>query len=482
MEVADVHHLARAQTPTPPPPSDEKQANLNHPLVVHDAPVRRRSVQRPRVHVPSDPDGERRVRRTIEDGASRNSDLLAVLGDTEYAISATQNLERKLAILAAEIKTQEEAVLRLSSASQAENDRRRSYKNAIGRLRKLYYALTGMRRKFDERAMEAEQAYFQALREQAQEEGREGALKHDLEGIEQESRDLSVTVEQHAAAHKALDKLYDSIFAGPTPGFPDEDDQENTHKRRKETYKQATQKLVNLVTARKKAQQIGRAITLGGDQSAAAIEVVEEPIFSYNVVLVRMDRCAEYLKHGLQLCDEVVQSLHGPVDAKFRDVHRSMCQKVRTAYESALHAKTSDGFNIRTGVAEIIDKVSVDLELASTAQKEILAILRHMEESAREALKETTRTFEDARQALDEIRQAAFESTVGYGAAAPSYRECCDRAATFEGDAHAECDRIVIPTVDETVQLPPLPSYDEYPGPSPTYEEYPGSRRGNHRG
>ncbi|KAK3642949.1 hypothetical protein LTR56_010546 [Elasticomyces elasticus] len=406
-----------------------------------------------------DPAGVRRVRQALEGAAARNSELLATLGATEEAVGALQQVERHLIILQDEITQQSQIAKNLSSATHTYFAAHRRYRNGLGKIRRLYYAFTGMHAVFEEKAAKAETLYFDSLRKQAELEDREKALKHDLVEVKAENERLSRTVKEHGATHEAIDELYASIFDGRTPGFPNEDELEWEHRRAATAHEKAAKSLKAAVTERKSVTQLKRLIDLAGDQVSAAREEVEHSFLNLAGAAVWFIRCAKYLERATKLYNEPMYASDAIESQDFHEARNIIKQNLTAALEAANAVRNPALVDSDTG-REAADTITARLNIVSHAIDEMSSPTKQAETAAERVVKDTARTLEDSRQALQEIRQGAFEITVGFGAAAPAYNECCDRAAGFENDAIAQCQRVVVEDVENIDGMPPPPSYE----------------------
>jgi hypothetical protein len=164
----------------------------------------------------------------------------------------------------------------------------------------------------------------------------------------------------------------------------------------------------------------------------------------------------------MQLQTDTIVALPKPLDSelvKVQDALKTHLAAARRHLTAALQAV----YPSRDVFYHLIQSISRELQQSLEAQSEMAKLTKKYETTAKESVTITSRAMEDARQSLHEIRQGAFEITVGFGAAAPAYNECCDRAEWYENAVYAACDSIPAPNVDEA-SLPPLPSYDEVVG------------------
>lgn len=411
--------------------------------------------------VPSgDAEGERRVRREIEDAAPENTKLLNDLMTTEESVSALQNNEVRLRHVKDELSDQDKTVQNTTDASQA---RFKTYsKDRASVARKWYYILTKMRDTFAEKVKQSESNYHEALAAQSQAENRQKELQRDMDAIEKENEGLGEHAKTHMAAHDAIDKLYETIFAGPTPGFADEDEREKNHDLRKAEHEATTTTLKGIAKTRKEIDMLKTTIDRAKSENRRAEYEVEASFFGVDYPLIYLERCAMLIDRGLKRNKDAFDAAPQPPDRKFLELNTAIGRHLTSAYKSAAIA-VNESYASRREVAECIRSVADDLQLASDAQKDMAVIVKKDEANARQAVRITARHLEDARQALQEIRQGAFELTVGFGAAAPPYHECCDRAEGYCVNALGQAEQIVVSAVSDE-GLPPPPSYDKTTG------------------
>lgn len=160
----------------------------------------------------------------IQDAATRNTELLHVLHETESAIPDLASQQRLVADL--EIQSAEAAarLRELDGRRQRELKEHESYRDSV--LRRLAYKLGGRTDRFAARAAKEEREYFDAL----QDEHRAAAAAQHIDAMLADARrardDLASRAAAHTGARDALDGLYEDIFSGPSPGCPEEDARE----------------------------------------------------------------------------------------------------------------------------------------------------------------------------------------------------------------------------------------------------------------
>ena len=157
----------------------------------------------------------------ITASATRNKELLSTLSATDHAASGLEQHERYLQDLAEEISTTETKVAELDKKRQKELKQHTRYRDSV--IKRFAYKVAGKKDEFAAKADQGERAYFAALQE---EHGAREVLR-GLKDAEQEARDALPDLEAQAQLHKTaqqqLDQLYEDVFRGASPGFPEED-------------------------------------------------------------------------------------------------------------------------------------------------------------------------------------------------------------------------------------------------------------------
>jgi hypothetical protein len=396
-----------------------------------------------------DADAEQRVRESIAAAASQNADLLAERSSTDHAPVQYADAQKRTEFLEERLKAQKTEVYLHATAADVQLKRHKAFRDSF--TKKLTYTVLRKKEDFVEKAKKEEDAYHDALGKRHKSEAQLAELEANKSTLQEETRTLEALLNRHGAAHVTLDSLYSSIFDGPTAGFPDEDSQEERYKRAKIQHDARTDDLkavtrgVRAVTAIKTAIERAKAQHHQAETEALSI------ISSYSYLDSVFTQCATYASKGLDLSRIAVQDIPpSMLDSRVTQAKIALDQTLRSVVELGSDRRWSRG----GGPEVAASTIGGALRTAFKQQVVYLAAIKTSSEAARQAIRGTARTLEDERQGLQQLRQGAFETTVGFGAAAPAYRECCDRAGWFEGESDAQCVDIAEPVVEE---LPPVP-------------------------
>ena len=160
----------------------------------------------------------------IQQAAAKNKELLRILAETDHAAPALAQQNRLVADLQTELAESDRRVQEMDRRRLKEFKEHEKYRDSI--MRRFAYKATGQRAKFEAKAEKEEKEYFEALQLEHREKEMNGNLREQLAAAQQVVRDLAAQVDRHAAAQQELDRLYDSVFSGPTPEMPEEDERE----------------------------------------------------------------------------------------------------------------------------------------------------------------------------------------------------------------------------------------------------------------
>lgn len=160
----------------------------------------------------------------ILSAASENASLLAALAETDYASSALQQQNVYLNELRKQIADNDAQQRELSAKTKAELKDHEKYRDST--MRRIAYRIGGKKEKFQEKASKEEKEYFDAVTAEFRAKQLRATLDANLKEAEQSKLELERVAKQHDGFQNRLDELHNSIFGGPTPEFPEEDEKE----------------------------------------------------------------------------------------------------------------------------------------------------------------------------------------------------------------------------------------------------------------
>ncbi|KAI1208039.1 uncharacterized protein F4807DRAFT_163003 [Annulohypoxylon truncatum] len=161
------------------------------------------------------------ITNAIKAAAPRNEDLLALLAETDHALPALEQQKRYIDDLNNELSNIQKRIVVLDAQRNKEFKEHKRYRDSV--MKRFAYRVSGKTDKFQARAEKEEREYFAALQKEHQAKEQEENIRVMRSKALEVQSDLEAEVDRHKEAQQQLDSLYDSIFQGPTPAFPEED-------------------------------------------------------------------------------------------------------------------------------------------------------------------------------------------------------------------------------------------------------------------
>ncbi|KAF2809672.1 uncharacterized protein BDZ99DRAFT_33922 [Mytilinidion resinicola] len=364
------------------------------------------------------------VRSKIAASASLNSSLLNLLMLTMDAPAALGHMSTHITILRTELSAHSVALEALQKKALQTLRRHELFRDSI--VRRLTYRITAMTAKFREKSHVAEKEYTETVKELSRAETRLKLLAAKLQEAEQERKKLEQQAAEHREAHRKIDELYESVFAGPTPGFAEEDKRESAYDVALQNLERTKKDLLAARKAVRSLVQTGNAFKRAGNFLVHAVNAVDASFFlALSGAEEEIKTHERYRTMALSLVEHTKDSLR-PMDRKAEEVAKRLSDTIRKGVVNLEDISSKQLF------LDSVAEAGKDLNEAAVLLDQLKALVKEKERTAAQNLGQTARALEDARQALQEVRQEAFEKVVGFGAAPPAYHECCDRSSQFE--------------------------------------------------
>jgi len=192
----------------------------------------------------------------IQAAAADNERLLKTLSETDYAPSALEQNSSYITTLKKEIAQQELKLKKVTQKVGKEYAEHKTYNES--HMRRLAYKLGGKKEKFEAKASKEEREWLEAVQEELHCKRAVEQLKINLDDATKTNSDLSAVASVHTSTKAELDALYKSIFEGPTPDIPGEDEKEAAVKDAEATF--------NAIQLRLSNEKQARAILLDADK------------------------------------------------------------------------------------------------------------------------------------------------------------------------------------------------------------------------
>lgn len=164
------------------------------------------------------------VQEQLVQASTRNAEILRELGETEYAASALRQSQAYLSDLDREIEQCNRSIKQLELKTRSEHKDHKKYEEST--VRRFFYGAGGKKDKFQEKASKEEREYVEALNAEYEAKSRRDEWTRNREVARKTHAELEQINQRHHSLQAELDAMYNSIFSGPTPDVPGEDQKE----------------------------------------------------------------------------------------------------------------------------------------------------------------------------------------------------------------------------------------------------------------
>ena len=164
------------------------------------------------------------IQSKVHEAASQHARLLQGLAETDQAPSQLQQQDAYLKDLKAQEISTSKRVEDLRKKTNLELKDHKKYSEST--FRRFAHKASGRKERFAEKAAKEEREYFDAIQEQKTAEDKLAYVRQLKAEAEVQRQKFDSDATRHNDLQQQLDQLYNSIFAGQTPEFPEEDRKE----------------------------------------------------------------------------------------------------------------------------------------------------------------------------------------------------------------------------------------------------------------
>ncbi|SMY21675.1 unnamed protein product [Zymoseptoria tritici ST99CH_1A5] len=354
---------------------------------------------------------------TLREAADKNAELLSELSVTDYARSSLGQNVSYIVDLKAQIASTDEELARLHKITEDEKKDHIRYRDS--NVKRWAHKLGGSKgkAKFESRSEKEEREFLDAWQAERSAKESRDELAAALAGAEKDHSHLDSEAKRHDKAQAALDALYQSIFDGPTPDVPGEDQMESNLQQAKQHFDQsqaqtgtenmalqalqrADQTLFKAAKYMEDALDMSRADMFGG---GTFVDMMERDALAnaqnhVNMTLRHMEEARRIQPAVEQLNEINIDHGHFFSDVMFDNIFSDMDQHDRIKNSNAqLH--------------NAIGHLKSQLDQQASRQK-----------SADAGVRNAAANLEGTRKELQRIRAQAFEMVNGAkGTAPPPY-------------------------------------------------------------
>lgn len=181
------------------------------------------------------------IQNKIQQAAHQNEQLLRGLEETDSAPSQLKQQNAYVADLQSQISNTTKRVNDLKRKTATELKDHEKYRDS--NFRRFAHKASGKKERFAEKAAKEEEEYFDAIQAQKSAEDELAYVQQLAAEANVQKSHFEQSAQRHHALQAELDALYNSIFAGYTPEFPDEDRKEEASNAASQALQHANQQL-----------------------------------------------------------------------------------------------------------------------------------------------------------------------------------------------------------------------------------------------
>ncbi|PFH60086.1 hypothetical protein XA68_11474 [Ophiocordyceps unilateralis] len=164
------------------------------------------------------------IEAQVHESAIRNAQLLHILAETDNALPALEQRSQFITELDSQIRLSDEKLQALKR--NCDSGRKAHEKFRHSQLRRFVYTATGQKEAYAHKEETGERDYMKAVQRMQREHSINENLKQQRREATRTRHELEEAAKRHREAQHKLNELYHTIFAGPTPQFPEEDEAE----------------------------------------------------------------------------------------------------------------------------------------------------------------------------------------------------------------------------------------------------------------
>ncbi|KAM0434059.1 hypothetical protein ACHAPT_004004 [Fusarium lateritium] len=331
------------------------------------------------------------IRTEIRDASHKNAELLRLLAETDHAGFALSQQQKIVSDLEYQLAQSNKKLQDLDQERLANLQTHRQYRDS--HFRKFLIKASGKQEWFADMAGKEEQDYFETLQQAQQAQEQNSKLKGQLSEASNTSGSLQDLVQRHRGVQRQLDELYDDIFSGPTPEFPEEDEKE----------KESNDALAAYFTTKAKLEAHGKAVELQ-EQAAqtmmATLQHMNKALMAHRSSGTLMERRALH-----QAKDDILQ------------IRRSIDQLSKLGSDIATLSTISTEPLVRqlnSALGDVWARVDIkhiceEAARCASILDDALSYARVKRASVERELKQKEVEMEEARKRLQQVREGIFE-------------------------------------------------------------------------
>ncbi|PMD16517.1 hypothetical protein NA56DRAFT_649384 [Hyaloscypha hepaticicola] len=295
---------------------------------------------------------------------------------------------------------------------------------------RIFHRTVQAQEKYEANSSKAEEEYFEALGAQSRAKARRVQLESDLEEAVRTEGELKTVVQEHDEVRNEIDELYERLFGGPTPGFPEEDVAEDAVKTAK-AENEATKERI------RRSREALRLLNLAQERLQYVEKYLTNAYRLGKKMVLFVDDTFNSVRFGNKKRSEAMNAI--------RDTHTACLSaeavlRKETLIQQLESAKVyMDKSHSRDA---ILSAISAAHDIVSEARKSLRQLIEEVrqERDALADINKTAKQLEYATQELWLVRQEIFEKVAGFGQAPPcySYDKPAPDYSSIVGEVHEQ--------------------------------------------
>ncbi|XEV06238.1 hypothetical protein FSHL1_011525 [Fusarium sambucinum] len=330
------------------------------------------------------------IKESIRKAFPKTSELLNLLGQIKHIRSDVALQQKIVSDLESQLADSNRELDGLDRRRLADLESHKKYRD--GHVMKFLYKASGKETSFTGQAEREEQNYHNTLQQAHHAAEHNSSVKAKLEQELEKKRELDQSMQGYLDLQKQLDDIYDDIFSGPTPEFPEEDEKERRSDAALSTY----------VTTKTALELDHKAVDL-------------------------LEQATATMTAGLQQIDKALQS--GDMNhIRYLNQGRDLVQQSKTAVDQLVQLgpdvielppeANPRTMEVTSNLGEVWGKVDItggrqEVARCTAALNNCLGQAKERRHCLSKDLKRKEEEMETARTELQKIRKGIFEEVVG---------------------------------------------------------------------
>jgi hypothetical protein len=348
--------------------------------------------------------------QALINAAARNHELLSVLAETDYAAKTLQQNTSYITDLEAQTKATEKELRKLHAVTEDERKDHVKYRDST--FKRYAHKLGGRKgeAKFASKSEKEEREFLEAWQKEREAEERQSELRRALTTANEDRQRFESEKARNESAQRDLDQLYASIFSGPTPELPGEDQLETAVQYARQNLEQVqsqsnadTAALDALRRTEGRMQNAARAMNEALDMSR--FDMMGGGTFADMMERDALSKAAVAISEALRHMDEARRLQ--PAITHLREVHIDMGHMISDVMFDNIFTDMAQHDRIHASNNQLME--------AMAQLKEQIALQTQRAQNAKLALNQGKASMEEARVELQNIRAEAFQRVADGG-------------------------------------------------------------------